>query len=39
LQELILPLTGGFGLALVQIILLDVVRFMLTHTWGGFDLG
>jgi uncharacterized membrane protein len=39
LQELILPLTGGFGMALLQIILLDVARFLLTHTWGGFDLG
>jgi uncharacterized membrane protein len=39
LQELVLPLTGGFALALLQIILLDAARFMLTHTWGGFTLG
>jgi len=39
IQQLILPLVGGFGLALVQIILLDVARYALTGTWDGFHLG
>ena len=36
---LLLPLTGGFGLAILQIALLDGVRFLLTGTWDGFHLG
>lgn len=39
LNQLMLPLLGGFGFALVQILLLDVGRFLLTGTWDGFHLG
>ena len=39
LVELILPLTGGFTLALIQIALLDFGRYLLTGTWQGFHLG
>jgi hypothetical protein len=35
----LLPLTGGFGLALLQIALLDFGRYALTGTWDGFHLG
>jgi uncharacterized membrane protein len=38
-QQLLLPLAGGFGLALAQIILLDLARYALTGTWDGFHLG
>lgn len=37
--QLIIPLTGGFCLAIGQIILLDILRFWLTGTWDGFHLG
>jgi len=33
------PLVGGFGLALLQIALLDFARYLLTGTWDGFHLG
>lgn len=39
IPELLLPLVGGFGLALLQIVLLDAGRFLLTGTWDGFHLG
>ncbi len=39
LAHLLLPLVGGFGLALLQIIVLDVLRYALTGTWDGFHLG
>jgi uncharacterized membrane protein len=38
-QQLLLPLTGGFGIALLQIALLDLARFWITGTWDGFHLG
>lgn len=38
-RQLILPLLGGFGLALLQIAALDALRYLLTGTWGGFNLG
>jgi len=38
-QQLLLPLTGGFGLALLQIGLLNLVRYAFTGTWDGFHLG
>jgi uncharacterized membrane protein len=38
-RQLLLPLAGGFGLALAQIILLDLARYALTGTWDGFHLG
>jgi hypothetical protein len=37
-RELWLPLTGGFILALLQIAGFDLVRFLLTGTWSGFQL-
>ncbi len=37
--QLTLPLVGGFGVGLLQIVFLDAVRFALTHTWDGFHLG
>jgi uncharacterized membrane protein len=39
LGQLSLALVGGFGLALLQIAVLDWARFLLTGTWGGFNLG
>ncbi len=39
LRELALPLATGFGAALLQIALLDLVRYWLTGTWQGFTLG
>jgi uncharacterized membrane protein len=39
LWQLVTPLAGGFGTALMQIILLDVARYMFTGTWEGFHLG
>lgn len=39
LYQLVLPLTGGFGMGLLQIVLLDAARFFLTGTWDGFHLG
>jgi hypothetical protein len=39
LQQIILPLIGGFGLALLQIVILDLVRYVFTGTWDGFHLG
>jgi len=38
-KELIMPLIGGFGLALIQVVLLDWFRYFLTGTWDGFHLG
>lgn len=37
-QQLLTPLLGGLLLALVQVSLLDVGRFLLTGTWEGFNL-
>ncbi len=39
LSEMLFPLVGGFGFALLQIALLDFGRFLLTGTWDGFHLG
>ncbi len=39
LSEMLFPLVGGFGFALLQIALLDVGKFLLTGTWDGFHLG
>ncbi len=39
LREMITPLVGGFIIAMLQIGLLDFIRFMLTHTWDGFRIG
>lgn len=39
ISQLIIPLTVGFGMALLQIIVFDGLRFALTGTWEGFHLG
>jgi uncharacterized membrane protein len=38
LRQIWLPLVGGFTLALLQIAAIDLVRFMMTGTWAGFNL-
>lgn len=38
-SHLWLPLLGGFGMALLQIVVLDLARYALTGTWDGFHLG
>jgi uncharacterized membrane protein len=38
-RQLLAPLVGGFGLALLQIAVLDWVRFFFTGTWDGFHFG
>ncbi len=38
-RELVLPLIGGFGMSILQIFLIDVLRYFLTGTWGGFHIG
>lgn len=38
-RQLIFPLIGGFGFALLQIVILDIGRYILTGTWDGFHLG
>ena len=37
-RELLIPLVGGYMLALLQIGVIDLVRYLLTGTWGGFSL-
>jgi len=39
LSQAWLPLLGGFGAALLQIVVLDWLRYLLTGTWDGFHLG
>lgn len=39
IHELALPLVGGVTLAVLQVALLDLGRFLLTGTWAGFNLG
>lgn len=38
-SEILFPILGGFTVAIVQIGLLDALRFFLTGTWDGFHLG
>ena len=38
-HQLSFPLAGGFILALLQIALFSLLRFLLTGTWDGFPLG
>ena len=35
-SDLLLPGLGGFGLALLQIGLIDLGRYWITGTWEGF---
>jgi uncharacterized membrane protein len=37
--QLTFPLVGGFAVTLLQIIVLDLIRYWLTGTWGGLSLG
>jgi uncharacterized membrane protein len=37
-RQLWLPLLAGFTVALLQIAMMDWGRFLLTHTWAGFNL-
>lgn len=37
-RDLIEPLTAGFILAMIQIAVIDFLRFQLTGTWSGFHL-
>lgn len=37
-RQLYIPVLAGFGFALLQIFLIDLVRFSFTQTWGGFPL-
>ncbi len=39
ISQLGLPALGGFGMALLQIVILDLARFALTGSWEGFLLG
>jgi uncharacterized membrane protein len=38
-KELLFPLIAGFGMALLQLALMDIIRYWLTGTWEGFHLG
>lgn len=38
-RELLLPLTAGLGVAILQIAAIDFIRYWVTGTWGGFVLG
>jgi len=38
-RQLFLPLIAGFGMALLQITILDIGRFLLTGSWDGFYIG
>jgi len=37
--ELFFPLVAGFGVGLLQIALIDMLRFVFTGTWDGFHFG
>jgi uncharacterized membrane protein len=39
LSQAWLPLTAGFTIAMLQIVIFDILRYALTGTWGGFPLG
>ncbi len=39
LQQLWLPLLAGFTITMIQTFGIDMLRFWLTGTWGGFPLG
>ena len=38
-RQLLVPLVAGFGMALLQIAILDLLRFAITGSWDGFHLG
>lgn len=37
-RQLFMPLTGGYIIALIQIGVIDLMRFLWTGSWGGFNL-
>lgn len=37
--QALIPMTGGFTLAIIQIALIDILRLLLTGTWDGFHIG
>lgn len=39
LNQMVLPLTGGFAFGMLQIIVFNLARFWLTGTWDGFQIG
>ncbi len=39
LAQTALPLTGGLAVAILQIAILDLIRYLLTGTWDGFHIG
>ncbi len=39
LFQLVTPLTSGFGIGLLQIVVIDLLRFWLTGSWDGFHFG
>jgi uncharacterized membrane protein len=39
IHQLVYPLMAGFTIALLQIAMLDLVRFLFTGNWGGFHFG
>ena len=39
IYQLALPIVGGLGIALLQIAVFDLLRYLLTGTWDGFYLG
>jgi uncharacterized membrane protein len=39
IKQLSFALAGGFGTAMLQIAVFDLIRFLLTGTWDGFHLG
>ena len=39
MRQLWLPLLAGFTITMIQTFGIDMLRFWLTHTWGGFPLG
>jgi uncharacterized membrane protein len=39
LRQIWLPLLAGFTIAVIQTGAIDLLRFILTKTWGGFPLG
>lgn len=38
-RQLVIPIMAGFGMALLQIAILDLGRYWLTGTWDGFHIG
>jgi steroid 5-alpha reductase family enzyme len=39
IQQLWLPILAGFTITMIQTLGIDMLRFWLTGTWGGFPLG